>query len=67
MSIMSLLFFSISAFAVIFVFFLVIARTLGSINNYLSKVEYWASQELEYKSEQIEIQKALSADSTPDK
>jgi hypothetical protein len=42
--------------------FLVIARTLGSIINHLAKVEYWITQELEFKKEQVEIRKALAAE-----
>jgi Na+-transporting methylmalonyl-CoA/oxaloacetate decarboxylase gamma subunit len=47
---------------VVFVFFLVIVRTLGSIIHCLSKIEYWILQEVEFKREQQEIHRALLAD-----
>ena len=56
---MSFLIFSIIAFVIIFVFFLVVVRTLGSIVNYFTKVEYWAVQELEFNKEQLEIKRAI--------
>ncbi len=56
------LFLSSAALAIVFVFFLVITRTLGTIINYLTKIEYWILQEAEFKKEQDEIRKALESD-----
>lgn len=59
---MELLVLSIIGTGIVFVFFLVIVRTLGSVNNHLTKVEYWISQELEFIVEQRDVRRALEMD-----
>ena len=59
---MGLLVLSVIGFTIIFIYFLVIVRTTGSIINYLTKVEYWLSRELEFKKEQEEVKHALAAE-----
>jgi len=40
----------------------VITRTLGSVVNHLTKIEYWILQEMEFHKEQEEIRRALESE-----
>lgn len=50
---------SLGALAAIFILFLVISRTLNSIVNLLTKMEYLVQKEYDFRKEAIEIQKLL--------
>ena len=50
---------SLGAFVGIFILFLVISRTLNSIVNLLTKMDYLVRKEYDYRKEAIEIQKLL--------
>jgi len=63
---MSLLLLSLIGLTIVFVFFLVIVRTLSSISNHLTKVEYWINQESEFLREKEDVRRALEVDDVED-
>jgi UTP-glucose-1-phosphate uridylyltransferase len=56
-----LLIVSAAGLAGIFVLFLVLGRTLNSIVNHLTAIQYYLEQELEVKKEHEEIKQLLAA------
>jgi Na+-transporting methylmalonyl-CoA/oxaloacetate decarboxylase gamma subunit len=64
---MPLLILSIIGLTIVFIFFLVIVRTVSSISNHLTKIEYWVNQESEFVKEKEDVRRALEVDTDGEK